>query len=197
MPWWAQTPFYSCNFWPRFYSWLAKGHSELMSMASGQIYQKVLDEVRCFAMFGGGKVVVVQNADAFITKYRESLEDYALKPSDSATLVFRLASFAGQPADLQGHLKNGCDRKVRSAKGSGRNGSSSGASRAHQLAVAIDAARLLADYVGDDLARLDNELAKLALTVNDSKVRAQEHCRWRGVSARAADVGDGERAGGG
>src|SRR5882757_10543380 len=53
---------------------------------------EVLDEVRCFAMFGGQKVVVVQNADAFITRYREQLEDYVAKPSDSATWVFRLAS---------------------------------------------------------------------------------------------------------
>src|SRR5450755_3288151 len=53
---------------------------------------EVLDEVRCFAMFGGGKVVVVQNADAFITKYREQLEDYVAKPSDSATLVLRVTT---------------------------------------------------------------------------------------------------------
>jgi len=40
--------------------------------------------------------------------------------------------------------------------------------------VQPDAARLLADYVGDDLARQDNELAKLALTVKDAKVRPQD-----------------------
>src|SRR5688500_10614226 len=53
---------------------------------------EVLDELRSFAMFGGGKVVVVRDADAFITRFREPLEEYVAAPSDSATLVLRLAS---------------------------------------------------------------------------------------------------------
>ena len=52
----------------------------------------VLDELRSFAMFGGTKVVVVRNADAFLTRFREQLEDYVAQPSDSATLVLRLNS---------------------------------------------------------------------------------------------------------
>src|SRR4051794_36721448 len=36
----------------------------------------VLDELRSFAMFGGGKIVVIRGADEFITRYREQLEDY-------------------------------------------------------------------------------------------------------------------------
>src|SRR6201999_802364 len=52
----------------------------------------VLDELRSFAMFGGGKVVVVRNADAFLTKFREQLENYVAEPSSSATLVLRLTS---------------------------------------------------------------------------------------------------------
>src|SRR5262250_1572432 len=51
---------------------------------------EVLDEVRSFAMFGGGKVVVVTNADAFVTRFREQLEEYVGHPSNSATLVLRL-----------------------------------------------------------------------------------------------------------
>jgi DNA polymerase III delta subunit len=134
---------------------------------------EVLDEVRCFAMFGGSKVVVVQNADAFITKYRESLEDYAMKPSDSATLVFRLTSLPANQRIYKAISKTGSIEKCEAPKDLSKWIIDRGRS-AHQLAVAIDAARLLADYVGDDLARLDNELAKLALTVNDSKVRAQD-----------------------
>jgi DNA polymerase III delta subunit len=36
----------------------------------------------------------------------------------------------------------------------------------------MDAARLLADLVGDDLGRLDNELAKLAIGADDGKISA-------------------------
>src|SRR5690242_12529939 len=52
----------------------------------------VLDELRSFAMFGGGKVVVVGNGDEFITRFREQLEDYCADPSNSATLVLRVTT---------------------------------------------------------------------------------------------------------
>ena len=54
----------------------------------------VLDELRCYAMFGGGcaKLVVVRNADDFVSRFREQLEDYVAKPSDTGTLALRLSS---------------------------------------------------------------------------------------------------------
>src|SRR5918997_1158221 len=48
---------------------------------------EVLDELRSFAMFGGSKVVVVRDADAFVSRFREQLEDYVASPTDSGTLV--------------------------------------------------------------------------------------------------------------
>jgi DNA polymerase III subunit delta len=134
---------------------------------------EVLDEARCFAMFGGQKIVVVQNADAFITKYREQLEDYVHKPSDSAALVFRLASLPANQRIYKAISKTGVIEKCDPPKDLAR-WIIDRAKSAHQLVVQPDAARLLADYVGDDLARQDNELAKLALTVEDAKVRPQD-----------------------
>src|SRR5437867_3567433 len=52
----------------------------------------VLDELRSFAMFGGGKIVIVRSADEFITRFREQLEGYLAHPSNSATLVLRVTS---------------------------------------------------------------------------------------------------------
>ena len=57
---------------------------------------EILDELRSFAMFGGGgKLVTVRNADAFVTRFREQLENYVAEPSDSGTLVLRLSSLPG------------------------------------------------------------------------------------------------------
>jgi DNA polymerase-3 subunit delta len=134
---------------------------------------EVLDEVRCFAMFGGQKVVVVQNADAFITRYRAQLEDYVLKPSDSATLVLRVTTLPANQRIHKAISKTGVIEKCDPPKDLAR-WIIDRAKTAHQLTVQPDAARLLADYVGDDLARQDNELAKLALTVTDSKVKPQD-----------------------
>jgi DNA polymerase III delta subunit len=134
---------------------------------------EVLDEVRCFSMFGAGKVVVVQNADAFITRYREQLEDYVAKPSDSAVLVLRVTSLPSNQRIYKAIAKSGVIEKCDPPKDLARWIVDRGKTQ-HQLAVGPDAAKLLADYVGDDLARLDNELAKLALTVEDAKVRPQD-----------------------
>ena len=67
----------------------------------------VLDDLRSFAMFGGGKVVVVRNGDEFITRFREQLEDYAAHPSDSATLVLRLNSLPANQRIYKAILKVG------------------------------------------------------------------------------------------
>src|SRR3954463_4763664 len=53
---------------------------------------QVLDEVRSFAMFGGAKLVVVRDADEFVSRFREQLEDYLEQPSTSGTLVLRMTS---------------------------------------------------------------------------------------------------------
>jgi DNA polymerase-3 subunit delta len=52
----------------------------------------VLDELRSFAMFSSRKIVVVRDADEFVSRFRGSLEDYVAKPSSESTLVLRLES---------------------------------------------------------------------------------------------------------
>src|SRR5688500_9659209 len=117
----------------------------------------VLDELRSFAMFGGGKCVVVAAADQFISKFREQLENYCESPADSATLVLRLDSLPKNQRIAKIIAKTGqiidCnppnDRDivpwiVSRAKGH------------HKLAVTLQAAEMLKDLIGDDLGRMDN-----------------------------------------
>jgi DNA polymerase III subunit delta len=124
----------------------------------------VQDELRCFAMFGGRKIVVVRDADKFISTFRGEMEAFLAAPPDSATLVLRMDSL---PATQRIHkviAKVGqivpCeppkDRDLpawimRHAK------------EAHGLTLQAGVAAQLADLIGVDLGRIDNELAKLAL----------------------------------
>jgi DNA polymerase III delta subunit len=129
----------------------------------------VLDEARSYAMFGGSKVVVVRQADEFVARFRESLENYAAHPAPEATLVLRLNALAKntrlyKAIDKLGGIK-ACEPPRDVAGWIITRGK-----QAHQLTVAPQAARLLADLVGADLGRLDNELAKLALMVEGGKV---------------------------
>jgi DNA polymerase III delta subunit len=128
----------------------------------------VLDELRSFAMFGGGKLVVVRDADAFLTRFREQLEAYVAHPSDSATLVLRLPSLPKNQRIYKAIAAKGQIEECDPPKDLAR-WAADRAKAAHQITLAPDAARMLADLIGDDLGRIDNELAKLAIDADDGK----------------------------
>lgn len=134
---------------------------------------QVLDEVRSFAMFGSGKAVVVANADEFVSRYREQLEDYVAHPSDSATLILRLQSLPSNQRIYKAIAKVGaiesCEPPKDLAGWVVRH-----AAAAHEVTIAPEAARLLVDYVGSDLGRLDTELAKLALQCDAGKIGSED-----------------------
>jgi DNA polymerase-3 subunit delta len=131
----------------------------------------VFDELRSFAMFGGGKCVVIRNADDFLTRFRSQLEDYAAAPSDSATLVLRLNSLPANQRIHKAIAKVGQVEDCNPPKEKDlpqwilRHGKS-----AHGVTLTPSAAALLGDLIGSDLGRLDTELAKLALASDGGKV---------------------------
>src|SRR5262245_48391172 len=50
--------------------------------------REVFDELATVSMFGGGRrMVVVEQADKFVSRYRDSLEDYCEKPRAASVLV--------------------------------------------------------------------------------------------------------------
>src|SRR5688572_12945857 len=113
---------------------------------------EVLDELRCYSMFGGdcGKLVVMRNADAFVTKFREQLEEYVASPADSGTLVLRLSSLPANQRIAKLIAKNGeivpCEPPKDLPKWAVERAKS-----AHRVQLAPDAARVLADLIGPDL----------------------------------------------
>lgn len=128
----------------------------------------VLDELRSFAMFGGAKLVVVRDADEFLVRFREQLEDYVARPTDSATLVLRLPSLDKRQRIYKAIDKLGgievCEPPRDVARWAAER-----ARAAHRITLSPDAAHLLAELIGDDLGRIDNELAKLAIDADDVK----------------------------
>jgi DNA polymerase-3 subunit delta len=136
---------------------------------------EVLDELRSFAMFGGSKAVVVGNGDDFISKFREQMERYCEHPSDSATLVLRVDSLPKNQRIYKFIVKSGeimecappADRAIVPwVINRGK--------MEHKVAVTPAAAEMLKELIGNDLGRLDNELAKLALQSANGKVDVGE-----------------------
>jgi DNA polymerase-3 subunit delta len=134
----------------------------------------VLDDLRSFAMFGGAKVVVVRSADAFLTRFREQLEDYVAAPAESATLVLRLNSLPANQRIHKAIAKVGQIIDCNPPKAKDLPAWIVKRAPAHKVRIDTDAARLLADLVGDDLGRLDNELAKLAIGAESGKISAAD-----------------------
>jgi DNA polymerase III subunit delta len=134
----------------------------------------VLDELRSFAMFGGGKVVVIRNADEFISRFRPQLEDYLAAPSDSATLILRVSSLPSNQRIYKaiakvGQIEDCAPPKDRDLP----HWVAQQAKTAHAITMTPDAAALLADLVGGELGRINSELAKLALSTDNGKVDAE------------------------
>ncbi len=132
---------------------------------------EILDELRSFAMFGGGKLVTVRNADKFLTSFRSQLEEYVASPSDSGVLVLRLSSLPGNQRIHKLIAKHGqvvsCEPPRDLAKWAVEQAKS-----VHKVTLTLDAARLLADLIGADLGRLDTEIAKLAINAEGGKISA-------------------------
>lgn len=130
---------------------------------------ELLDELRSFSMFSGCKVVVVRNAEALITRHRESLETYVNHPSTSSVLVLRVPVLPARERISKAIAKVGRIEDCSPPRDVAR-WASEQAVKAHKLTITPAAARLLAELVGADLGRIDNELAKLAIQYDGQKV---------------------------
>ena len=125
----------------------------------------VLDELRSFAMFSSRKIVIIRDTDDFLSRFRESLEKYVAKPTAESTLVLRLTSL---PASQRIHKAIAATGQIHNcnAPKNPRDVTTWIMQRAktvHNLSLGSDAAAILFDLIGNDLGRLDNEMAKLAL----------------------------------
>lgn len=123
----------------------------------------VLDDLCTLPFLSERRLVVIKDADPFVTQYRENLEKYLEKPSETGVLILlpdsfpkttRLAKRIGKigglipcepvkPHELPSYL-------IRYAKDQ------------HQLTLRRDGAEALVELVGDNANILANEVDKLA-----------------------------------
>ena len=141
----------------------------------------VADELATASLFGPEqRVVILRRADDFVSKHRTQLEDYVAQPSASSTLIVDVKSFPGNTRLAKSVAKVGLivacrppERKSGKSKsvdlGTLTKWISKWAKKEHGLKLKSTAAQQLVDLSGTDLGRIHQELAKLALTVNDPK----------------------------
>ncbi len=126
----------------------------------------VLDDLRTLPFLAPRRVVIIRDADAFVSANREALEKYLLSPADSASLLLIVSSWPKNTKIAKAVAKIGevieCDMPKDSSvtawlgKSAGKRGKK----------IAPGAAAMLEEWVGRDLGRLDKEVEKLSLYVD-------------------------------
>src|SRR3954462_10696780 len=106
----------------------------------------VLDELRSFAMFSASKFVVVRNADEFIKRFRQQVEEYVQKPSAGSVLVLRVNSLPSNQRIYKYIIANGQVHDCEPPKNL-REWIINRAKGTHRLAVKPDAAVMLLDLI--------------------------------------------------
>jgi DNA polymerase-3 subunit delta len=130
-------------------------------------FAAVRDDVSTLPFFGSRRLVLVEQADSFVSRWRDLLEKYFNEPSRSGVLVLDVQSWpattrlakllpeaatitcaAPKPARLVEWCMAWCEAQ-------------------HGKPLTRAAARLLVDLVGADMGLLDQELAKLSAYIGD------------------------------
>jgi len=126
----------------------------------------VLDDLRTLPFMTGHRVVIVYDADTFITRYRQDLETYVEDPSPTGVLLMECRSFPGNTKLAKRVQKIG--QAVKCEQISARSIPSWLLDRCkgqYRLKLDPAAATLLCNLIGDDLGLLDGELQKLSLYI--------------------------------
>ncbi|MDR1958821.1 MAG: DNA polymerase III subunit delta [Planctomycetaceae bacterium] len=130
-------------------------------------FPHVVEELSTMAMFGTAtRLIVIEDADPFVSKYRANLEDYLAKPSKHGVLLLMLGTFPSNTrlyklTDASGFLVD-CNPLTESAI---PRWLVAWAKNEHKIECEAAAAEMLVDLIGPELGLLHQELAKLASSV--------------------------------
>ena len=131
----------------------------------------VLEELATVAMFGGRRLVVVEEADEFISRYRAELEDYVARPSPTGVLVLEATSWPSNTRLYKAVAAEGLaiDCTVPAAAQLAR-WLGGWAKQTHAVELPLPAAEMMVETIGAELGLIDQELAKMAPMAEKGKI---------------------------
>jgi DNA polymerase III subunit delta len=127
----------------------------------------ILDELRTLPFLAPHRVVIVSQADAFVSAHRDALEKYLESPSATGTLILLTTAWPSNTRLYKSVQKVGqaIDCSVPEKRDLSEWVVSTVAKRGKQ--IAHEAAEMLAHWVGRDLAAISSEIDKLFLYAAD------------------------------
>ena len=143
-------------------------------------WRDVADELFTVSLFSSGpRLVVVEDGDDFVTRYRGQLEDLLDRGELPGVLILDVTKWASNTRLYKAVDKNAFQSECRAPQKTGR---SKGldepalakwlvarAKNEHQASLEKDAANELLELVGPEFGLLEQALAKLALFVGDDR----------------------------
>jgi DNA polymerase-3 subunit delta len=131
----------------------------------------VLDALATVSLFGSGRrLVIIEDADSFVTQYRGELEDYVARPAKSGVLVIEVGSWpsntrlakAVAASGLAIQCKSPNERQIKSWL-------VRRAKAVHNVRLDASAADALLELLPPELGLLAQEIDKLALVADEQR----------------------------
>ena len=135
----------------------------------------IMDEARQYPMMASRRLIILKEAADM--KSINELADYLKKPVPHSTLVI---CYKHKKIDKRTAFGKACDGKdlvnLESKKLYDNQLPNWVMSRAKETGIKLDdkGANMLAEYLGNDLSKIDNELSKIKLNVKDKQVTIEE-----------------------
>lgn len=138
-------------------------------------FADVVRETSMIGLFGAGKrLVLVEQADAFLSQNRDALEKYLDEPSSVGILILQLNTF---PSNLRLYKKTDAKGLIINCKTLQRKMLApwllEWASKRLHATLTRESADVLVELIGDDLGVLEQEIRRLALLAPDGKIGTQ------------------------
>ena len=135
-------------------------------------YRDVVRETAMTALFGSGRrLVVVEQAESFLSQNKEKLETYVDEPNQAGVLVLQVVSF---PSNLRLYKKVAEKGLIIDCKALPRRSIpawlQNWVAQNSQATLTREGADILVDLVGDDLGVLDQEARRLSLLANNGAI---------------------------
>jgi len=142
------------------------GEFSLTTLTGGETeLHAVFDALATVSLFGGSqRLVVVEGADPFVSRYRSELEKYAAKPAKGGVLVLEVKTWPGNTRLAKVVAKEGLAIECKSPKpAQTKRWLCERAKSLHGVTLDSGAADMLIELLPQELGILEQEVAKLAL----------------------------------
>jgi len=128
-------------------------------------FKAVVDELRTVSMFGDSRVVIVEEADAFVSNHRSSLEKLVAAPPRTATLILLVKTWPKTTKLAKAVAKSQLALECSELKGAALVRWAQGTAQQHGKQLSRTEAAALVELAGTSTGQLAQEIAKLAAYV--------------------------------